>query len=618
LSASAKFPGSAIVRAEVVSEGTCLSRAESAFITIVVLAFGCVSILRGEDTGWDFLNYHWYDAYAFLNGRLGFDVAVAHHATYYNPLIHLPFYWLASAGAVRTALFYTGALHGLNILPLYLLARSALIKPDSRWLAFALALAGMFGSTVLSMVGNTSYDTVLCVPVLFGLATLVINRESLSTAPAAAGRAAALAGFLIGMAVGLKAVEISYAVGFALVMLLLPGTPPVRCARLLVGGAAGTAGVLLCAGFWFLTLLHATGNPLFPFYNSVFHSPLIAPTFFGSTNFPPSGFWSTVSFPFQFLLDYRLADDGPFRDLRVPLLYVLIPIASIWFAVARRGAPDLPAAESARLVAPAATRILFIFVAGTYAAWVPLFAVYRYLVGLEMLAPVLILAALDCIPWSPRSRLTTAAMILLAAALFGRYSFGAHSPISHPYVQAQGLSFANPSDTLLLMTGNEPMAYLIPSLPPTIAVLRIAGWLAEPNDGSGLTAAMRARVAAHHGDLFLLEAPSEQAAAERATNAYGLEIVTAQCRQIHSNMGGPYSLCPLHRGPGDLTIGVTTQIPGAELLVFADGVEVGHSSGPLINLTHPLKEGETVLVEQRLGKCTGPWAYRISTDQPTP
>ena len=35
----------------------------------------------GKDTSWDFRNYHWYIPYAFLNERMGFDVAVAHQAT---------------------------------------------------------------------------------------------------------------------------------------------------------------------------------------------------------------------------------------------------------------------------------------------------------------------------------------------------------------------------------------------------------------------------------------------------------------------------------------------------------------------------------------------------------
>ena len=249
----------------------------------------------------------------------------------------------------------------------------------------------------------------------------------------------------------------------------------------------------------------------------------------------------SLSFPFRFLLDYRIADDAPFRDLRIPLLYALLPVASLWFVVAPARSPPL--------VEASARRILFLFAAGSYATWLVLFAVYRYLVGLEMLAPLLLVAAVDCAPLARRARLTVVAILLLLAALFGFYGFGDHAPRGDPYVQVSGLSFPDAGGTMLLMTGNEPMAYLIPSLPPAIPVLRIDGWLAQPTDASGLTASMRARVAAHRGDLFLLAAPWERTAADLATSAYGLEIVTAQCREIDSNLGGPYQLCPLRRSP---------------------------------------------------------------------
>ena len=63
--------------------------------------------------------------------------------------------------------------------------------------------------------------------------------------------------------------------------------------------------------------------------------------------------------------------------------------------------------------------------------------------------------------------------------------------------------------------------------------------------------------------------------------------------------------------PGDTTITVTQQIPGAEILVFASGQEIGHSAGSSINLSRPVNDGETVVVEQRLGKCTGRFVYQI-------
>ncbi len=84
----------------------------------------------------------------------------------------------------------------------------------------------------------------------------------------------------------------------------------------------------------------------------------------------------------------------------------------------------------------------------------------------------------------------------------------------------------------------------------------------------------------------------------------GTPVTVGNCKA----MPAPVIKAPL---PGDTTIVVTTQIPGAEILVFASGQEVGHSSGSVINLSRPLKDGETVIVEQRLGKCTGSLVYQI-------
>ena len=74
------------------------------------------------------------------------------------------------------------------------------------------------------------------------------------------------------------------------------------------------------------------------------------------------------------------------------------------------------------------------------------------------------------------------------------------------------------------------------------------------------------------------------------------------------SMPAPVIKAPL---PGDTKITVITQIPGAEILVFANGQEIGHSSGSVINLSRALLDGETVVVVQRLGRCTGRFVYQI-------
>src|SRR5262249_21361655 len=79
------------------------------------LIFGITAVLMGKDGGWDLQNYHWYNPYALLTQRLGFDVAVGQHATYYNPLADLPFYLIASQGPPWLAGAFLGALFGIAV-----------------------------------------------------------------------------------------------------------------------------------------------------------------------------------------------------------------------------------------------------------------------------------------------------------------------------------------------------------------------------------------------------------------------------------------------------------------------------------------------------------------------
>jgi len=66
--------------------------------------------------------------------------------------------------------------------------------------------------------------------------------------------------------------------------------------------------------------------------------------------------------------------------------------------------------------------------------------------------------------------------------------------------------------------------------------------------------------------------------------------------------------------PGDTTIEVTGYVPGARILVFAGGVEVGDSGPTGVNLSRPLLEGETVVVVQRIGTCDSSSVYEIKVE----
>ena len=154
--------------------------AEWLYLAGVIVGWAAFVVSRGEDRAWDFRNYHWYIPYAFLHGRMNFDVAVAHQATFYNPFLDIPFYWLATHLHAWIALGILGAVQGANIVPLYLIARSLIAVEPKRLLAAALALTCMTGSLTLYLAGTTYYDNVMSVFVLSGMALLIVNRDELA------------------------------------------------------------------------------------------------------------------------------------------------------------------------------------------------------------------------------------------------------------------------------------------------------------------------------------------------------------------------------------------------------------------------------------------------------
>jgi len=520
--------------------GSRFAPAEYLFLALVMLGWAVMVVHAGKAQSWDFRNYHWYIPYAFLNGRLGLDVAVAHQATYYNPFLDLPFYLLATHTQAWFALGVLGAVQGSNIVPLYAIARSLLVVPHRRLAAAILACVCMTGSLTIRLAGTTYYDNVMSVFVLTALALIVTQRDCLREGSLAEGAwIAGLAGLLVGSAVGLKLPEAPFALGFAAVLLVLPGDSSHRTVRFLAGAAGGAAGVALFAAWWMVLIAHLTGNPLFPYFNEYFNSPLALHASYRDMRFLPNRLDVQLLFPLLFSIDWRVADDLPFQDIRVGVAYVVIVVTLLLMAFARR--PAKPLVDSTAAAA------LFAFGAVSYLAWLKIFAIYRYILLLEMLAPILIVAAVARWPLARRTRLVVSAVLLLLALGTMKASLSGRMPATDPYIQVSVPAIQRPEQTMILMTGEAPMGYLAPSLPQKIPLLRIDGWLIQPQDGSRLTMQTLRRVNAFKGDLYVIFDAFEAARNRNALKLYGLAIDQPKCRDMLTNLGGPYRICPLLR-----------------------------------------------------------------------
>jgi hypothetical protein len=263
----------------------------------------------------------------------------------------------------------------------------------------------------------------------------------------------------------------------------------------------------------------------------------------------PESLWKALLFPFLVTSGQVRATEVPFFDLRVPTLYALAIIALPLLAIGRR---HLPLNLAARFV--------LVFAAIAYVLWLILFSVWRYMLPIEMLAPVLITALVGVIV--PMARMPRAAM-LASAALLGLIAFTTrpadwgHVPWDRELYGVRVPPIPRPDQALVLMAGTAPTAFLIPFFPTRIPFIRLEGWSAGMWDtSSGLFRIGEERVRAHQGDIYVLYGYNQEASARTVAGHFSLVFDRDACQIVDNRLqaadapDGPILLCLLRRTDG--------------------------------------------------------------------
>lgn len=506
------------------------------------LFFAALTLFLGREAGWDLLNYHWYNPFAFLNDRFAFDIAVGHHATYYNPIADIPFYLIAKNAPAWVAGMYLGAMFGVAVALIGAIAYQLLeiANPYARLtVAAALAVAGTLGGGAQPAIGNTSNDVLAAIGAFAAVWIILKSIDTLQSPETDRGLALKLffAGLLAGSSVGLKLTIMTYAIALAAAVFFCSRRLRRRFLNTAFFGAGLAGGFLLCGGYWMWRMWEYSRNPLFPYFNQFFQSPLLLEGSYRDTGFIPGTWLTTWFFPFYFTFDSHYVAEWSFRDAHVLAAYVLVPVAAalMLFKRANRDGP-----VSSRKVI-----FLFVFSAASYLIWLRLFSIYRYLIPLEMLTPLLIAAAVLLWPVRLRTRVVVIVSVLAIAQWLVKLPVFRLS-WDREYVSVQLPKVVDPRRAMVLFAGVSPMSFVIPSFPREIPFLRVDGWLINGNDASsGFAREMHARVAAHRGPLYMMFYWDEDHRALKSAKNYSLTFSAEPCQLLRSNVAEPLKFCRL-------------------------------------------------------------------------
>jgi hypothetical protein len=436
----------------------------------VPIAAGLLSLWLGQDATWDLRNYHLYVAWAYLGERLSLDMAPGQMQSYLNPWIDLPYYWMATNWPARWTGFAFGAAHGLVIIPLY--AISCRLLPYRA--AAACAVAGCLGPVFLYQLGSTMGDNTAALLVLPAVAVMLRALSQLPADTRTAARGMAMAGLLAGAAAGLKLTNAPAALALCAMPLAAGCAWGLRMRRVAWVGVATAIGVLATGGHWFWTMYQQFGNPLFPQFNGLFRSEMAAGVMVLDDRWGPRGAVQTMLWPVISVVQPWKFGERWMMTLTLAASYLAL---LSWGLVAAhrawRGQLRAPAPLQGRDSALAA---LVWFVVVTYLAWLEVFAIGRYIVTLDLLAPAL-LATLCWRLWGaravPRSVWVVLAFFsvlsLLNLKTWGKVDWGdAAYAVELPPI-------ASPEKTAVLMVGDEAQSWKALHFPPGTVFAGIGG-----------------------------------------------------------------------------------------------------------------------------------------------
>ncbi len=473
--------------------GKCDARAQQAvrwlaFVT-VPLAFGVWSLALGQDANWDLQNYHWYNPYAFLHWRFGQDIAPANIQSYESPLFDIPWYLLAQIAPARVVGFVIGAVHSANFLLVYaisfrLLPIASVVARE--FSAIALAIVGILGVVTINLIGTTFNDLIVSIGVLGSLLLTIevfpltvaadILPQTLANTGTRSLKRVFVAGLPLGIAMAGKLTAAPFAVAF--VMAFFATSIPKRRALefALLFGCGVAVPFLIIHGAWSMWLWHEFQNPVFPFYNEIFHSPLTTlKNEFDPFRKKPHGLLQLLFFPLFHLNDPLAFSNVQTIDYRLAAANIIVPTALL----ARRIFP-------ATKTMPDRARYLFASCIVSYTLWLLLFDYYRYLLALYMIIPLIITILLLDLPGPRVLNASTIAVVLMALILTGKGESWGRIPWTDRFVEAAPGELrlaADPGKTLLVLL-DSPLAYLVPLLPANISAVDLDTQIAplEPAD----------------------------------------------------------------------------------------------------------------------------------------
>ena len=359
-------------------------RREILILVVLMLLSGCYSVFLGQNTHWDLLNYHLYNGFAFLHGRLGTDVFPAALHTTFNPIwdavYYLIFTWFFEWP--RLMAFVQGLPYGVLVWLSYRMMMEVFRDAPKEYRMVMVLCATLIGCTSAGIFPQLGGSTAEVYITIFKIGSLWLAVRFIRKPVAT--HLIYWSAFLMGVAAGFKVSAAHACLALAVLFLyqwkLLKNPWKSFCYFAL----AGLAGFLLVDGYFMWLRWHLYRNPFFPLLNNVFKSPYMDPISLVDARLKPTNWLMWFFFPFYWVIKpvSGLAMEPRFADPRWAICFIALPL--LYFRKLKT--------KCNTLVQSHLFNSLVVFAVSGYVFWLFFYSILRYAGALEILSGVFIVA----------------------------------------------------------------------------------------------------------------------------------------------------------------------------------------------------------------------------------
>ena len=305
------------------------------FICLVI--GGIVGVLYTLPVEFDFLNYRYYNGWAFLNNRIDIDVMPAMFRTYFNPILDAINYLLIEKlnNYPNIYLFISGLKFGIFLFLSYLIYDLVLVIQgfDRKFIILSAMILTIFSPIILLVSGYVHNDMQPAILVLLSLYIYlrIIFQESTPKNTLLLF----LSALFLGLAVGLKYTQVTFGLSLILSIFIFHKKihNPVKIFTVMLIGMA--SGFLITGGYWMWMLWTHFHNPFFPYFNEIFHSPMADDYSMFSVDFyhlRPKNLIEFIFAPLRNPIRGFIGCEAPYFDIKMQITFLSL---IIYFGIMR-------------------------------------------------------------------------------------------------------------------------------------------------------------------------------------------------------------------------------------------------------------------------------------------